>query len=557
LVDIAKIEDGKMFDVFIYIQENFPLVFINSETKTNFFAPLTDDELTNKTTKTPTFKRPTLGLNVKMGKDYAKDSKTLNENVSKMSSSNTKKTNERLQRHPEVKQKELEIQGNMFVNNYNNFISSFKSSIISEYTIGKYSDFNSTYIEEIFNQFTTKLSDVISNQNKNCNNTTYNAIQNILTKLIEKFKEIKLPDELTQTGGGRKTATTYLLNQTGGLISTKQDYNRFCIFYEIQKLVLNVTNKCAIYMSNVSKHYFSKDNNISFLELLNNISNDYETNDFCAQLLFEQNDDDSLDDDNNGFVIALKSLAEKYTYSDVIVNNTNDTLLTVNDMLKVLNLRHIKLIIILLAWAKEENVQLGCSLIDYDFTQINISENYGTYSTIYNYLTFNNSTILSIYSIMCFGLINYYYYGEKSICFSETDCKNFVNELFKTYGSSQGYIYSNNTPQVFLQRDLESISNIIFSVASNKIGLTSSATGPASNIKGKRTNEKPNKEDENNINESNIKKKKTNTGGRTNKIQPFKSRQSRRNKVSLNTNNNLTKSNKIQPYKSTQTRRKN
>jgi hypothetical protein len=158
---------------------------------------------------------------------------------------------------------------------------------------------------------------------------------------------------------------------------------------------------------------------------------------------------------------------------------------------------------------------------------------------------------------MCFGLINYYYYGQKSICFSETDCNNFVNELFKTYGTSKGYIYSNNSPQVFLQRDLESISNIIFSVASNKIGLTSTATGPASNIKGKRTNEYTNKEDENNINEPDIKKKKTNTGGRTNKIQPLKSRQTRRNKVSLNTNNNFTKSNKIQQLKSRQTRRKN
>jgi hypothetical protein len=151
-------------------------------------------------------------------------------------------------------------------------------------------------------------------------------------------------------------------------------------------------------------------------------------------------------------------------------------------MLNVLNIPYVKLIILLLGWAKEENIQLGCSLIELDYNLINISENFGTYSTIYNYLRSNNSSILSIFSILCFGFINFYYYGQKSICFNETYCNNFVSELLKTFGSSQGYIFLNNTPQIFLQRDLESISNVIYSVASNKIGLTTTATGPASNI---------------------------------------------------------------------------
>uniref|UniRef100_A0A6C0ID23 Uncharacterized protein n=1 Tax=viral metagenome TaxID=1070528 RepID=A0A6C0ID23_9ZZZZ len=536
LVDIAKIEDGKMFDVFIYIQENFPLVFINSELKSDFFDPLTDKD----NTKTPTFKRPALGLNVKMGKDNNKDSKSLIDNLNKLTSS--KKPNERAQRHVDVKQKEIEILSDMFVNNYNKFITSFKSSIISEYTIGSYSDFNSTYLEKRINQLTTKIDDVISEQKEKCNETetTSDNIKNILIKFIKKFKEMNLPQILPQTGGGNETGINHLLNQTGGLISSKQDYNRFCIFYEIQKIVLNITNKCAIYMSNVSKQYFVKNNNnIQLLELLNNISNDYETNDFCSQLLFEQNDDVSLDDDNNGFVIALKLLAEKYTYSDIMLNSTsNDGLLTVNDMLNALNLPYIKLMILLLSWNKEENIQLGCSLIDCDLSEINISKNYGSYSTIYNYLTVNNSTILSIYSIMCFSLINYYYYGEKSICFSKTDCKNFASELFKTYGSNQGYIYSNNTPQVFLQRDLESISNTIFSVASNKIGLTNTATGPASNTRYKRTigtigvsnNQGTQKKMKISRGNKTKKQKKTTNGGRN--------------------NNNYTKSNKIQTSKS-------
>jgi hypothetical protein len=538
LVDIAKIEDGKMFDVFIYIQENFPLVFINSELKSDFFNPLTDKEKT----KTPTFKRAALGLNVRMGKDITKDSKSLIDNLNKLTSS--KKPNERAQRHVDVKQKEIEILSDMFVNNYNKFITSFKSSIISEYTIGSYSDFNSTYLEKRINQLTTKIDDVISEQKEKCNETetTSDNIKNILIKFIKKFKEMNLPQILPQTGGGNGTGINHLLNQTGGLISSKQDYNRFCIFYEIQKIVLNVTNKCAIYMSNVSKQYFVKNNNIQLLELLNNISSEYKTNKFCDQLLFEQNDDISLDNDNNGFVIALKLLAEKYTYSDIQEKPNNDGSLTVNDMLDELKLPYVKQIIILLSWSKEENKQLICDLINCVSSQFNITQNFGTYSTIYDYLSSNHSSILSIYSIMCFGLINYSYYGEKSICFSKTECNKFVKQYLKT-NEKQGYIYLKKSSKDFLQYYLKSIINIIYSSASTTIGLTGTATGPALSVKrtidtiGVSNNQGTTKKTK--INGGNeTKKKKTTNGGRN--------------------NNNYTKSNKIQTSKSREreTRRK-
>ena len=465
LVDIAKIEEGKMFEVFIYIQENFPLIFINQDS--DFFEPLSNTE----NTTTPTFKRTTLGLNVKNGNDNTKDSKILNENVRKITSN----TSIRSSRNINVKQKELEIQGNIFVNNYNNFISSFNSSIISENTISQYGDFNSTYINNLIN----KISNYTNNSNI-CNETLNNNIQNILEQLIKKLKKENLPDELSIVGKKR------LISQTGGTNNNTQNNdkyqiqkdNRLCIYYEIQKLVLNITNKCAIYMSNVSKQYFENNNNISILELLNNISKDYETDNFCAQLLFEQNDDISLDDDNNGFVIALKLLAEKYTYSDITINeeSNNSNLLTVNDMLDELNLPYIKLIIILLAWAKNENIQLGCNLITLDYASINITTDYNTYSTIYNYLTSNYSDILSIYSILCFGLINYSYYGSKSICFNTTYCNDFVGPYFGL-NLSQGYVNLNKTPKIFSQEGFKIISDSIYSVISTKLGLVSTATG--------------------------------------------------------------------------------
>ena len=45
---------------------------------------------------------------------------------------------------------------------------------------------------------------------------------------------------------------------------------------------------------------------------------------------------------------------------------------------------------------KNENIQLGCNLITLDYASINITTDYNTYSTIYNYLTSNYSDILSI-----------------------------------------------------------------------------------------------------------------------------------------------------------------
>lgn len=512
LVNIAKIENDNVFQLFLFIQENFPLIFNHFETNTivDDFQPLTETDI-----QTMTFSRSMLGVTVKNGKDNSKDKSKksliiyINKKVEDEKNALVAKKYE--SRNTKAKEKEKEIKDNTFVNDYNTFINNFKSPMIAKYILESIQNFNENYISEIKTNLLNRLQFIKTELIHQCNNETYTDIETTLKTLIADFNKRNLPDiSITNVSSTNKPSEENLNTQEGGVISDIQGYNRFCIYYEIQKLILNITNKCAIYISNVSKKEMENNVNPSIVDLLNNISKDYETDDFCSQLLFEQNDDTNLDNENNGLLISLKQIANQYTLSDLVKNNKKNTQenepISVNEMLDILNLKDIKLFILLLAWGKEENIELVYDLMnkynENDNEEENINQkleiNLGFYAPIYNYLlTNNNTSLLSIYSILALSFVNYTYYGSKSICFNNDYCQEYSKILLNSYNPN-GYIYLNNSSEVFLKSDLKVISNSIYDNIANKIGVPNTARGVVSNLRSTTTRKKRQKQQINN-----------------------------------------------------------
>ena len=233
--------------------------------------------------------------------------------------------------------------------------------------------------------------------------------------------------------------------QVGGLISSDQDYNKFCLYFEIEKIILKTLNKCSSYISNVYNNTETTQYN-SEAELLVSLSDTYETDDFCEQLLFEQDDDYTFDSENNGLLISLKILANQYTYSDIFEPNDpilaghvdlEQEIISIFDMLMALNLDVVMQIITTLSWSSSELLSLSLYFIDLDNTSL-YKNKLGPYLippyleppySIYkaNFIKDPKlSSILSIFSILNFGILNFVYYGTNV---------PYFNQNYLTYSS--------------------------------------------------------------------------------------------------------------------------
>jgi hypothetical protein len=463
LLRISNFEEGNEFSLFNTINDSGNLT-LSLDNIVTFFDPLSPEEKRNST-----FKRDVFGLNIKNGKDMV-----TKKMVDFLTKRLTPVTAFRVSGRGTDAKKELEtIENNVFVSNYNDFIDSFKTSIFEN---GLDGDIKISNFESFTNsEYIPKLVDVVSRSvdpeigGNECNDRKYDVI---ISNLMTIF--VRLNINPAQTAGD----SNYIESQYGG---TYQDDNRNFIYNNIQKLLLNLTSKCASYCSNTLKPCI--DESIGFKDCIKYVSDNYKTDDFCYQILFEQDDECTLESENLGFVIGLKILAEQYTHSDLLVDQPdNDNLLTINEMLDILEIRYVKLILILLTWSNIENVKLLFELIEYDtslmvgckdnFTQEcfegYIANNFREYIPIYKFLVSNRelNSSLSIFSISGLGVLNYVYYGSNSQCFYSDLCTVLLQGLA---GSRvNGLIYLKLPPIRFLQEKLIESLDAIYT----KIGIT-------------------------------------------------------------------------------------
>lgn len=512
LKEIAEFENTDIFALYNNLNENYPLFLTGTN---DYFAPLTPEEL-----RLGTFTRTELGLEVKNMLDNEKNTKTF---INYILSQQEQAPQRASARGMEEKAKKKEIMDTAFVNSFNIFIDSMKINDTNDYypfNISNASDFIQT-VRKILDNSDEYIN---TNEQKNpCDMNTLNSIIEFLTQIVSTLTQ----GQGQSQEGGNNFSVKYNLgysyyNQKGGTI---QSYNKFCLYNEINKLLINLLNKCSLYISNVIKNVNFQ--TMDMAQILLTISNLYETDSFCQQILFDQPDEYVLENEGTGFVIALKLLAEEYSYSDILENtlteqgvNYGDELLIVNNMLNILELPYVKLVIFLLLWRNVFSLKLSSDLINFDLTsysvingQVVVDVNspdedsiilectrsflntdfhnfFRVFEYLRNQLLFQGSNeTFSIFSIITLASAYFMYYGYNS------SIPQVYNVLFKSvstglkqydnnYSEAHGLKSLRNPPEVFLKTLLPMLLNLISSDLITKLGAPAVATGPAASARG-------------------------------------------------------------------------
>jgi len=511
LKEIADFENTDIFALYNNINESYPLLLTGTN---DYFAPLTSQELGSGT-----FTRIELGLEVKNTLDNEKNTKTF---INYILSQKEQAPQRASARGMEEKAKKKEIMDTAFVNNFNIFIDSMKINDTREYesfNISDASDFNQKTVGSILDASYVYIN---TNEQKNpCDATTLVSIQGFLTQIMSILTQGQRQE------GGNNFSVKYNLgysyyNQKGG---TVQNYNKFCLYNEINKLLVNVLNKCSLYISNVIKNVNLQ--TMTMAQILLTISNLYETDSFCQQILFDQPDEYVLENESMGFVVALKLLAEEYSYSDILENtlteqgvNYGDELLSVNNMLNILEVPYVKLVIFLLSWRNVFSLELSSDLINFDLTSysvingqavvdvnspdedsiilectrsfLNIDFNnfFRVFEFLRTQLLFQGSNeTFSIFSIMTLASAYFMYYGDNSsipqvynVLFNSV--LTGLKQNYADYSEVHGLKSLRNPPEVFLKTLLPMLLNLISSDLITKLGAPAVATGPAASARG-------------------------------------------------------------------------
>jgi hypothetical protein len=514
LIKIADFENTDIFALYNIIDNDYPL-FI--EQANDYFNPLTQQELSSGT-----FTRQEIGLNIKNTMDNEKTTKPLIKFILSQKEQDPQRESER---NRERRLQKKEIDDGEFVNNFNNFIGSMKINNIYDkpFQISSASEFSAEFINDVItyaNEYTT------SKQNDTpCDAATLNSIQQFLTQILSLFSQ-----QQQQQGGkyfsGNNFNVKYSLgysyyNQKGG---TTQSYNAVCIYNEINKLLLNLMNKCSLYVSNVIKNE-NINQSMNMAQILLTISNLYETDNFCQKILLEQGDSYNLENENIGFVVALKLLAEQYSYSDILENTINpqngnnygDELLSVNNMLDILELPYIKLVIYLLSWRNPSALYLSSELIQFDLLSYSLVDgqqvcntnqldenslvlcclssylntNFNNYHRIFEFLRnpvlfVGSNETFSIFSILSLAYTYYVYYGANSsdAYFYENVFNDISTPLLNQLGSPSGLANMRIPGSQFLKNIFPTVLNAITSNLITKLGAPATATGPAASARG-------------------------------------------------------------------------
>lgn len=503
LIDVIKLisndeERNKVFDLYFYIKQTFIFLDVEHEEKT--FDTIdgipqslsTGDETSIQSDTKINIDKPSLSLNIKNNYPNSKIVKGFPDFLI-----GKPKPTDIGSRNFEKKISAWTVEFNIFLNKYNNYLDEFNNDeLFKEFKFDD-EDKQRNYENTLLNTNYTKVIEKIDNLMRTlCSQDTKQQIISLIDQTLTSLRTRggtrisnnlyeNIPDNILTNGINNELSYDGNIQFGGAGISNQQEYNAYIIKYEIQKIVIKILNRCASYMNNVINQENRKSN---LTDTLTNISNIYKTDDFCNQLLFENDEDYTIESENIGFVIALKLLANKYSYSDLRVGDQNENIITVIHMLEILKLQYVKLMLMLLAISSDRSALLleliGIDINDKQYedqpstTTIllkYIQDNFPLYHDIYNNL-FEVYVNDDIYTIMNFAILNGKYYGSNSISYNE------IKDLCSVsiHGSEEPLIKNNWSSDIFLNEKLMIYLDAIYSRTSQCLGIALSGSSPGS-----------------------------------------------------------------------------
>jgi hypothetical protein len=305
----------------------------------------------------------------------------------------------------------IRLQKIEFLNVYNKFIDSCKFLIDRDnFKIQSFNEFNVEYMNTTIGVLTVQTQSVPPvlavvpappPQRRPAPTEVELKVAKILLNLKSALIKVPEPEnQVVEEPRGGNNEFTY--NQQGGATSHE---NIRKILNDVKQLILNLYNKCTNYIKDVKQDSAVLEilrpllpqpqpqiikllptdflgNPQNFLAFLRAISDIYETNEFCYQLLFQEADveeENTIDNINIGFLTGLKLITNQYTYFDLGYTQAEqppditEKNISINFLLNsnIFNLSSIKIVLFLLGWSNQNYLDL----IDTYFDEVEPKKN--------------------------------------------------------------------------------------------------------------------------------------------------------------------------------------
>ena len=588
LITVSKFEETiNGLKIFNFVEENFPQYFNNI----NIRPILIDYDENTPLNSNKNLKIPLLGINF-----FSSKVKSVSSLYSTYNSviTSEKQPARGSARNVNVMRDKIRLQKIEFLNGYNEFIDSCKF-LVGEFKIQSFYAFIEIMGSKIdtLTQFPAQGAlvpgapvvpgAVVPGAVVQFPTPDERTVADIMLNLSRALEQISEPaytaaaEEQPNIGGNYEPR----YNQQGG---ANPGENIRTILNDVKQLLLNLYNKCTNYIKNVQNDAAIKPTSSSdltdvdnFQRFLNAISDIYETDEFCYQLLFQEADveeENTIDNISIGFLTGLKLITEQYTYSDlgysrgtVIEKNIsiNYLLHSQNDKL---NLYPIKILLYILGWSNYEPISNAAAatasatadnpnstfllelidtyFVDPDadivlsllpqgtsFTGVNHIQPVELVSSNKSELGIDKTIVeknKSIFSILTISIMEYLYYGNYGNIYSFND--EFLRDIWRTITRSESIPNSFNVPsQIYLQQIFLTYLNSTITYVEIKTGISPSAAigiqgirqkKPLSSMQGMTTTPWDIRRKIGGKQRKTIKKSKTRTNSKTRKIKKTK-----------------------------------
>jgi hypothetical protein len=444
LITVSKFEETiNGLKIFNFVEENFPQYFNNIHIRGKEILINYDENTPLNSNKN--LKIPLLGINFFSSK--VKSVSSLYSTYNSVTTSEQQPARGSA-RNANVMRDKIRLQKTEFLNGYNEFINSCKF-LVGEFKIQSFDAFIGIMGSKIdaLTQFPAQeaLVPVVPGAVVQSPTPDERKVADIMLNLSRALERIPEPaytaaaEEQPHIGGNYEAR----YNQQGG---STPDENIRTILNDVKQLLLNLYNKCTNYIKNVQhdkevlqKLGFSVTQKVlpsdflivpdRFIAFLNAISDIYETDEFCYQLLFKEADveeENTIDNINIGFLTGLKLITDQYTYADLGYSELSQPVplieenISINFLLNnpLINLTSIKDLLFLLGWSNNNYLDLISTYFDeVKYGKNTVQINGGTMQLPLdesppNILETNIPlTIKSIFSIIFFSIMEYLYYG--------------------------------------------------------------------------------------------------------------------------------------------------
>ena len=553
LIKVSQFEENiNGLKIFNFIEDNFPQYFNNIKIQNNVKNNQILIDYDDKDNLAPlntirNLKIPLLGVNFFSSKVKSVSSLYSTYNSATPSAQPSEQPGRSSQRNASVMRDKKKLQKTEFLNGYNEFIDSCKF-LVGEFKIQSYDEFTgimSSVTITALTEFSAPgevepvVPAVVPGAVVQSPTPDEQKVAIIMLNLSRALAQIPEPEHAAESEEQPHIGGNYQpkYNQQGG---ATPDENIRTILNDVKQLLLNLYNKCTNYIKNVQNDAAIKP--ISSLDLtdvtnfhnfLDAISDIYETDEFCYQLLFQEADveeENTIDNINIGILTGLKLITDKYTYSDLGYSRGNviEKNISINYLLHSqndkLNLYPIKILLYILGWSNYEPISdaaaapatatadnpnstfilelIDTYFVDPDADKVLLLLPQGPSLPgvkpiqPVEFVSSNKSdlgidkTIVeknkSIFSILTISIMEYLYYGNYGNIYSFNN--GFLRDIWRTITRSESIPNSFNEPtQIYLQKIFLTYLNSTITYVEIKTGISPSAAAGVKSVRQLKT----------------------------------------------------------------------